>query len=97
MADHRPDLKYDNCYVPQNWTDECTSCTFYEADNCCPSDHDYSQSHTAARYDAMRDALQAQNRTIMYSLCEWGDANVWEWANATGNSWRTTGDITGES
>lgn len=42
----------------------------------------------------MRDALERQNRTILYSLCEWGNAGVQEWGNATGNSWRATGDIT---
>jgi alpha-galactosidase len=42
----------------------------------------------------MRDALLAQNRTILYSLCEWGQADVEVWGNATGNSWRISGDIT---
>ena len=42
----------------------------------------------------MRDALLAQNRTIVYSLCEWGQADVEVWGNATGNSWRMSGDIT---
>jgi len=42
----------------------------------------------------MRDALLAQNRTILYSLCEWGQADVETWGNETGNSWRVTGDIT---
>jgi alpha-galactosidase len=42
----------------------------------------------------MRDALLAQNRTILYSLCEWGQADVEVWGNATGNSWRMSGDIT---
>jgi alpha-galactosidase len=42
----------------------------------------------------MRDALEAQNRTILYSLCEWGQADVEAWGNETGNSWRMSGDIT---
>jgi alpha-galactosidase len=41
----------------------------------------------------MRDALLAEKRTILYSLCEWGDADVWAWGNETGNSWRMSGDI----
>ncbi|KAK3617881.1 hypothetical protein LTR56_025013 [Elasticomyces elasticus] len=77
-------LKYDNCYVPGNWSDASPS----------GADYDYSTSNTANRYMIMRDALLAQNRTILYSLCEWGQANVWTWGNETGNSWRTTGDIT---
>jgi alpha-galactosidase len=44
----------------------------------------------------MRDALLAQNRTILYSLCDWGIADVDIWGNATGNSWRMSGDIAPE-
>ncbi|WP_078864062.1 alpha-galactosidase [Streptomyces sp. AcH 505] len=45
------------------------------------------------RYNAMRDALAATGRPIVYSLCEWGEDNVWTWGAGTGNLWRTTGDI----
>jgi alpha-galactosidase len=45
------------------------------------------------RYDAMRDALADTGRPIVYSLCEWGEDNVWTWGSGTGNMWRTTGDI----
>jgi alpha-galactosidase len=45
------------------------------------------------RYTAMRDALAATNRPILYSLCNWGQENVWTWGAGVGNSWRTTGDI----
>ena len=45
------------------------------------------------RYDAMRDALANTGRPIVYSLCEWGEDDVWTWGAATGNLWRTTGDI----
>ena len=41
----------------------------------------------------MRDALNATGRPIYYSLCNWGENNTWQWGNITGNSWRTTGDI----
>ena len=45
-------------------------------------------------YMVMRDALQKQNRDIVYSLCQYGMRNVWEWGAAVnGNCWRTTGDI----
>ncbi|WP_370745913.1 ricin-type beta-trefoil lectin domain protein [Streptomyces sp. LUP30] len=46
-----------------------------------------------ARYTAMRDALAATGRPILYSLCNWGQDNVWTWGADVGNSWRTTGDI----
>ncbi|HET9169907.1 MAG TPA: ricin-type beta-trefoil lectin domain protein [Actinospica sp.] len=45
------------------------------------------------RYTAMRDALAATGRSILFSLCNWGQENVWTWGAGVGNSWRTTGDI----
>jgi alpha-galactosidase len=45
-------------------------------------------------YQKMGDALQQTHRPIVYSLCEYGDADVWKWgSNVGGNLWRTTGDI----
>ena len=32
------------------------------------------------RYTAMRDALAATGRPIVYSLCEWGQDELWTWA-----------------
>lgn len=45
-------------------------------------------------YATMADALKASGRTILLSMCEWGNAQPWLWAQKIGNSWRTTGDIT---
>ena len=46
-------------------------------------------------YNVMRDALRKIDRDIVYSLCQYGMGNVWEWgAKVDGNLWRTTGDIT---
>jgi alpha-galactosidase len=44
-------------------------------------------------YLTMRDALHAAGRPIVYSICEWGDNQPWEWASDVGHLWRTTGDI----
>ena len=47
-----------------------------------------------APYRIMSAALAAQPRDIVYSLCQYGFADVWKWgADVGGNSWRTTGDI----
>ena len=48
-----------------------------------------------AIYQEMGEALQATHRPIVYSLCEYGRAQVWSgWgARSGGNLWRTTGDI----
>jgi alpha-galactosidase len=46
-------------------------------------------------YQVMRAALDKVPRDILYSLCQYGMGDVWQWgAEVGGNSWRTTGDIT---
>ena len=46
-------------------------------------------------YQVMRAALDKAPRDILFSLCQYGMGNVWEWgAEVGGNCWRTTGDIT---
>ena len=45
-------------------------------------------------YLTMRDALFAAGRPIVFSICEWGDNQPWEWGKDIGHLWRTTGDIT---
>ncbi|BFV59659.1 ricin-type beta-trefoil lectin domain protein [Kitasatospora sp. CMC57] len=72
-------LKYDNCYAgPGCWL------------NSCPNG---SKAPAQTRYTTMRDALAATGRPILFSLCNWGEDNVWTWGAGIGNSWRTTGDI----
>jgi alpha-galactosidase len=45
-------------------------------------------------YEVMRGSLDKVHRDIMYSLCQYGWGDVWNWgAQIGGNSWRTTGDI----
>jgi alpha-galactosidase len=50
--------------------------------------------NTVGAYSTMRDALYAAGRPVVFSLCEWGNSNPWEWAKDVGHLWRTTGDIT---
>ena len=45
-------------------------------------------------YKLMSDALRSTGRDIVFSICEWGTAKPWLWADKVGNLWRTTGDIT---
>src|SRR6185503_5897986 len=48
-------------------------------------------------YQVGRAALDQVPRDIIYSLCQYGWGNVWEWGaepGIAGNSWRTTGDMT---
>lgn len=46
------------------------------------------------RYTAMGNALKTSGRSIVYSICEWGQREPWTWAKqAGGHYWRTTFDI----
>jgi len=56
---------------------------------------DHSPAAMQKPYRVMRAALDKVPRDIIYSLCQYGLATVWEWgADVGGNCWRTTGDIT---
>ncbi len=45
-------------------------------------------------YLTMRDALYTAGRPMVFSICEWGRNDPWEWGREIGHLWRTTGDIT---
>ena len=46
-------------------------------------------------YLVMQKALTDAPRDILYSLCQYGMGDVWNWGpQVGGNTWRTTGDIT---
>jgi alpha-galactosidase len=60
----------------------------------CSASEVYQPSEMQAVYKKMSDALKATGRPIVFSLCQYGQQNVWEWgASVGGNLWRTTGDI----
>jgi alpha-galactosidase len=44
-------------------------------------------------YTKIGNALRSTGRAITFSLCDWGQSNVWTWGPSVGNLWRTTGDI----
>ncbi|HZT22765.1 MAG TPA: NPCBM/NEW2 domain-containing protein [Verrucomicrobiae bacterium] len=88
-------LKYDWCsYRPELEAQRKLSKTFVSTltnwiDSFPENRRDYMRP-----YAIMRAALDRQPRDIVYSLCQYGMGNVWEWgAEVGGNSWRTTGDI----
>ncbi len=60
----------------------------------CGARNIYADREMQAVYQKMGDALLAAGRPILYSLCQYGRADVWKWgAAAGGNLWRTTYDI----
>ncbi len=55
-----------------------------------PSLDDYKKP-----YQVMRASLDKVNRDILFSFCQYGMGESWNWAGEIGgNSWRSTGDIT---
>lgn len=47
-----------------------------------------------AAYEKMHQAILASGRPMVYSLCQYGYAKVWDWGpKVGGNLWRTSGDV----
>src|SRR5271157_1539980 len=60
----------------------------------CGAARIYEDEEMQAVYQKMGDALRRTGRPIVYSLCQYGRADVWKWGpKVSGNLWRTTGDI----
>ena len=60
----------------------------------CSGDEVYKPDEMPGAYKKMSEYLKATGRPILFSLCQYGIQNVWEWgASAGGQMWRTTGDI----
>lgn len=53
-----------------------------------------AQDTAIVRYRKMGEALRGTDRSIVYSICEWGQRQPWTWAKGVGGHyWRTTWDI----
>jgi alpha-galactosidase len=65
-------------------------CTYRDEMPACETSLDVAQQP----YRLMGEFLKQLPRDIVYSLCQYGEFDVWQWgASLGGNSWRTTGDI----
>jgi alpha-galactosidase len=74
---------------------------YVKVDYCCAGSA--SGGNAKLAYTKVRDCLtNAVTRMkskvpdahpIVYSICNWGEQKPWEWGDAVGNLWRTTGDI----
>ncbi|KAJ3262756.1 hypothetical protein HDU77_011840 [Chytriomyces hyalinus] len=65
---------------------------YLKYDNC-NNDGLSDRKGTIKRYGAMRDALNATGRHINYAISNWGQADIWEYGDTLGNSWRTSEDV----
>jgi alpha-galactosidase len=71
-------------YLKYDW------CSYSEVDDKTLPD----RQRLMKPYLAMDAALRKLDRDILFSLCQYGMGNVWQWgADVGGNCWRTTGDI----
>lgn len=62
-------------------------------DNCYNNGQNGTPLNSFNRYKRMSDALLATGRPIFFSLCQWGQDQVFQWAQTIANSWRMSGDI----
>ncbi|MDR1757727.1 MAG: putative Ig domain-containing protein [Bacteroidales bacterium] len=74
-------------YLKYDW---CTYSEIYDREG------DKTMAADIKPYLTMQKYLKTQKRDIVYSLCQYGRKDVWDWARAVdGNCWRTTGDLFG--
>jgi alpha-galactosidase len=70
---------------------------FFKYDWCSYSqvvNNDLSLENLKKPYSVMREALDKVNRDIVYSFCQYGMGDVWEWGEQIGgNLWRTCDDL----
>jgi alpha-galactosidase len=60
----------------------------------CSASQVYEMASQKAAYAILGEALLKVKRPIVFSVCQYGQNNVGEWAESVGgNLWRTTGDI----
>jgi alpha-galactosidase len=78
-------LKYDLCSYNED---------MLKAAKEHPENANIKKDMMIAAYQKMGDALKATHRPILYSLCQYGVDDPWEWGPGVGaQMWRTTDDI----
>lgn len=66
---------------------------YLKYDNCYNQGRSGTPLISFERYDAMSKALNSTGREIVYSMCNWGNDNPFDWAYTIANSARMSGDI----
>jgi alpha-galactosidase len=89
-------LKYDWCsYKPEMEAQRGTKPDFSGTKQFWGEPKEKKLDELIKPYAVMRAALDKTDRDIVYSLCQYGMGDVWQWGDKVGgNCWRTTGDIT---
>ncbi|KAK2766220.1 hypothetical protein FQN54_007736 [Arachnomyces sp. PD_36] len=66
---------------------------YLKYDNCYNEGNEGTPALSFKRYNKMGQALNATDRPILYSMCNWGVDGPWNFAPTIANSWRITGDL----
>ncbi|KAF2670247.1 glycoside hydrolase [Microthyrium microscopicum] len=66
---------------------------YLKYDNCYNQGQSGTPKLSFDRYNVMSKALNATGRPILYSMCNWGQDNPFDWAYTIANSYRMSGDI----
>ncbi|KAF9647601.1 alpha-galactosidase [Thelephora ganbajun] len=66
---------------------------YLKYDNCYNEGQSGTPLISFDRYAKMSRALNATGRPILYSICNWGEDQPWNFATTIANSWRMSGDI----
>lgn len=72
---------------------------YLKYDNCNPPPDDILQADQQQKFTRMANAISTvassfNTTPLIYSLCQWGQSQVWLWGASLGQSWRITGDVT---
>ncbi|KAK7701443.1 hypothetical protein SLS57_011728 [Botryosphaeria dothidea] len=66
---------------------------YLKYDNCYNQGQSGTPKLSFDRYNVMSKALNNTGRPIVYSLCNWGNDDPYDWAYTISNSYRMSGDI----
>ncbi|KAM0712301.1 hypothetical protein Q7P37_011396 [Cladosporium fusiforme] len=66
---------------------------YLKYDNCYHMGRFGTPTVSFNRFNDMAKALKDTGRSILYSLCSWGEDYVHTWGPSIANSWRISGDI----
>lgn len=66
---------------------------YLKYDNCFNQGRHGTPLLSYDRYKKMGDALLKINRNISFAICNWGQDQVWNFAQTIASSWRISGDI----
>ncbi|KAL6881448.1 glycoside hydrolase family 27 protein [Trichoderma novae-zelandiae] len=66
---------------------------YLKYDNCYHMGRFGTPLISFTRFNEMAKAIKKTGRSILYSLCSWGEDYVHTWGGSIANSWRVSGDI----